>query len=425
MLLAYCTENILMRIVFLADRIPPHEIGGGGKIPYRLAQGFLARGHEVFIISATEQASYHETREGIEIDYLHSHYPERWRAWLSVYNPSVLRSVRELLQKIQPDIVNVHNVHTDLSYASISVAHQMGFPVVFSSHDLMPVAYSKVDFFVEKHGVSATPDRYRLPAFYNLWQMRLRYNPFRNLLIRRILKNHTDARIAISHAHQQALEINGLPTFAVIYHGFDVEKYTPVNEKIVEQLRQRWQLQGKKVIFFGGRLTEGKGSLQMLRALNQIVLDVPNVVLLALAATPFDRTQLQGLENIQDPHLCEGGWLSGDELIAAYHLAEVVAVPSIYLDPVPTTVFEAMAAGRGLIASCYGGSPEVVQDGETGFVVNPFDTADFAAKTTQLLLDDSLREKMGQAAQRSMQNLTFAHQLDAYETLFRRIVNPS
>lgn len=404
-----------MRIVFLADFIPPYEIGGGGKIPWRLAQGFLQRGHEVQIISSTPQPSYHEVRDGIPIDYLHSTYPERWRAWLSVVNPPVLRPLRALLAKIQPEVVNVHNIHTHLSYASIRLAHRMGFPVVFSAHDLMAFAYGKVDYFIKADRTQRIGEgagvRYRLPFAHNLRENRFRYNPFRNLLIRRILWKHTDIRIAISEAHRQALEVNGLPSFRVIYHGFDPEKYGPPAPEVIENLRNRLGLAGKKVIFFGGRLTEGKGSLQMLRALNEVVLKVPDAVLLALSAVPFDRRQLEGLSNLHESHICEGGWLNGEELIAAYHLAEVVAVPSIYLDPVPTTVFEAMAAGRALVASCYGGSPEVVMEG--GCVVNPFDTAQFAARLVELLQNEALRAAMGAAArQRMQQNYTFGRQLD-------------
>ncbi|MBZ0306910.1 MAG: glycosyltransferase family 4 protein [Anaerolineae bacterium] len=405
-----------MRILFLADFIPPYEIGGGGKIPWRLAQGFLERGHEVHMISSTPQPGYHEVRDEIPIHYLHSSYPERWRAWLSVYNPPVLRPLRDLLDAIRPEVVNVHNIHTHLSYASLRLAHRMGLPVVFSAHDVMAFAYGKVDYFIDlTPGPSPTQwrgEKYKLPFAHNLKENRFRYNPFRNLLIRWILRKYTDERIAISQAHRQALEVNGLSPFRVIYHGFDPEKYEAAPE-IIEKLRNRLGLAGKKVIFFGGRLTEGKGSLQMLRALNEVVLQVPEAVLLALSAVPFDRRQLQGLSNIQDKHLCEGGWLSGEELTAAYHVADVVAVPSIYLDPVPTTVFEAMAAGRALVASCYGGSPEVVKEGETGYIVNPFDTTQFASRLTTLLHDETLRHTMGTAARQHMQqHYTFGRQLD-------------
>ena len=69
-----------------------------------------------------------------------------------------------------------------------------------------------------------------------------------------------------------------------------------------------------------------------------------------------------------------GGWLEGAELATAYRLADVVATPSVCFDSFPTVNLEGMAAGAPPVTTCFGGAKEAVIDGETGFVVNPFDT---------------------------------------------------
>jgi glycosyltransferase involved in cell wall biosynthesis len=56
-----------------------------------------------------------------------------------------------------------------------------------------------------------------------------------------------------------------------------------------------------------------------------------------------------------------------------------------------------MSAHKPLIATCYGGSPEAVVDGETGYLVNPFDTQHFAARLLELLRDPALCQRMGEA----------------------------
>jgi hypothetical protein len=246
-----------MRVVFLADRIPPYEIGGGGKIPWHLAVGLQELGHQVFIISSTPQASFEEVREGITIHYLHSDYPERWRAWLSLYNPAVIAPLRCLLAKIQPDVVNAHNIHTHLSYASLWVVHQMGYPLVFSSHDVMPFAYGKIDYFIGPSTCDQPPEKYRLPFGHNWREMRLRYNPLRNSVIRYLLAHTAQVRTAVSHAHRQALEANQLEPFEVVYHGFDPH-LNAVAPALVAELRGRFGLEGRKVILVGGRLAPGR-----------------------------------------------------------------------------------------------------------------------------------------------------------------------
>ena len=90
-----------------------------------------------------------------------------------------------------------------------------------------------------------------------------------------------------------------------------------------------------------------------------------------------------------------GGWLSGAELLGAFQLADVVAVPSICFDTFPTVCLEAMALGSPVIATCFGGSRELVKDGETGYIINPFDIETFAEHLQTLLSDDELRARMG------------------------------
>jgi glycosyltransferase involved in cell wall biosynthesis len=64
----------------------------------------------------------------------------------------------------------------------------------------------------------------------------------------------------------------------------------------------------------------------------------------------------------------------------------------------PMVIAEAMAAGRPVVASRAGGTPALVADGETGFLVPATDAAAFAERTLQLLRDPGLRQTMGQRA---------------------------
>ncbi|MGQ9459495.1 MAG: glycosyltransferase, partial [Anaerolineae bacterium] len=56
------------------------------------------------------------------------------------------------------------------------------------------------------------------------------------------------------------------------------------------------------------------------------------------------------------------------------------------------------AAGRPAVATAVGGVPDLVADGETGFVVPPGDPAALAERTVRLLKDEALRRRMGSAA---------------------------
>src|SRR5690242_17596844 len=132
-----------MRIVILNDRIPPENVGGAGEVAWTLARGLCESGHEVHVIAATDGRAFRKQRDGVATYHIHSQYPGRFQAWLSLYNPQTIQHVRRLLEQIRPDVVNAHNIHRDLSYASLLAAHHLGIPVVFTSHDVMPFAYGK------------------------------------------------------------------------------------------------------------------------------------------------------------------------------------------------------------------------------------------------------------------------------------------
>ena len=102
-----------MRILLLSDRIPPENRGGAGEVLWRLAVSLHQNGHDVHVISATDKAYFEEVREGIQTYHVQVSYPERFRAWYSLYNPQVNGRLKNLYQKIQPDVINAHNIHQE------------------------------------------------------------------------------------------------------------------------------------------------------------------------------------------------------------------------------------------------------------------------------------------------------------------------
>jgi glycosyltransferase involved in cell wall biosynthesis len=90
------------------------------------------------------------------------------------------------------------------------------------------------------------------------------------------------------------------------------------------------------------------------------------------------------------------GFVPHAELERLYARAAVVVLPS-YREGLPLCVIEAMAHGRPVVASAVGGIPELVRDGETGFLVEPGDVAGLRAAIQRLLADPELRRRLGRA----------------------------
>ena len=144
-----------MHITILSDPLPPENPGGAGQIAWQLGQGLIAAGHQVTFVTSTPGPSQVETRQGIAVHMLHSNYAARWRAWFGLMNPQTVRPLNLLLRKLKPDVVNAHNVHADLGYHSLVIGRFAGAATVFTAHDVMPFAYTKLTRFIDP----ARPDQ--------------------------------------------------------------------------------------------------------------------------------------------------------------------------------------------------------------------------------------------------------------------------
>jgi glycosyltransferase involved in cell wall biosynthesis len=107
------------------------------------------------------------------------------------------------------------------------------------------------------------------------------------------------------------------------------------------------------------------------------------------------------------------------EILAA---SDIVALPSRFGEGCPNAVLEAMAAGKPVIASRSGGTPEVVVDGETGLLHPPEDVDALRAAIQRLAADPALRKKMGDAGRaRAEPEFNLERLVGAHEALFSEL----
>ncbi len=154
------------------------------------------------------------------------------------------------------------------------------------------------------------------------------------------------------------------------------------------------------VILYVGRLIDGKGVQDLIHALKKvenkqwltwIVGDGPyKEKLQAIAGT-------LGLEN----RITFWGEKSHADALAYIHAATIVVNPS-YTEGIPTTIIEASRAGKAIIATNVGGTPEIITDKETGLLYTARDIDMLAQHLINLLESEELRIQLGKTAQESM-----------------------
>lgn len=398
-----------MRIAILADRIPPEGAGGAERVAWELAKAYAREGNGILVVTTTEdrETAGETEEEGVRVIRIHSRYHTRWRAWRSLYNPQTVPLIRKALTEFKPEIVHAHNVHAHLSYASFGIAKRTGARVFLTAHDAMLYAYGKVDSAAKRHW------------WQDLLEYRLRYDPFRNIFIRRALRN-VEKVIAVSEALAEALRTNAVKDIAVIHNGIDADAWRCPPD-VIEAFEKEYGI-GAHTILFGGRLSGPKGGGRLLQALPEVLKEVPHAKLVVMghkdryAETMLEEAQREGIAD----RVIFTGYLSGEGLRAAYHAAALVAVPSLYLDPFPTVVLEAMACGRAVVATALGGAKEALEDGVTGLIVDPRAGRDLAEALVSVLSDPARSAKMGSAGHaRVASEFTLRSQAERYISLFR------
>jgi len=332
--------NYPLKILFIVDDFPPITYTSGGKVVYNLAKELARRGHKLFIITSV-QKKFQEGEEklkGVKIFRIYSRYHPRWQAWLSLYNPQTVFKVKKIIKEIKPDIVNFRHIHRYLSYHCFKIAKRYSRAVFLTANDCLLFNYGKV---LPKKGKCS----YKVSVRDHIKQARKRYNPFRNIIIRYYLR-YIDEIFSISNALKKALKINGIKNNIVtIYNGIDVNDWRE-NKIAIEKFKREYNLQDKKIVLFGGRLSEAKGGEVILRAMRKATEETDNTVLLVTGKREgYAQTMMNIAKNLDmKDKIIFTGLLKGKELKAAYHSADICTLPSICLEAFGMTGLEAMAA---------------------------------------------------------------------------------
>lgn len=390
-----------MKIVFLQDDFPPQSFGGAGISTFELAVGMKNAGHEIFVVTTCRKES-----EGGEYDYfglkvfrIANNYPDKWRSYLSLYNRPVVRQVEKLLKRLRPDIVCANNIHFYLSYHCLKLAKRYAKAVIFTARDAMTFSFGKLETkqYLENFD-------YRMTWRDHLRQAKKRWNPIRNFFIRRYLA-YADKIIAISKALQEALMQNGIANVDVIYNGIDVDEWR-VDEDAIIRFRKQYNLLDKKVLFFNGRLSASKGGAKTIEAFARIVKEVPDTVLLIAGSVDGYAQAMKEMARGFDmeDRLIFTGWIEREDVKVAYASSDVVLMPSICFDAFGRVNIEAMVSRKPVVGTCYGGTPEIVVDGITGYIVNPLYPEKIAEKIIDLLENPEKAKKFGEAGYERVKN---------------------
>jgi len=192
-----------------------------------------------------------------------------------------------------------------------------------------------------------------------------------------------DRMFVVTHYMQAELELNGFAS--------DRINIFPPVPRPGEPLEPSFS--NRNLILYAGQIIRGKGVDLLLKALARVKAPFEAVILgdgNAKAACEKLSRKL-GLEN----RVRFAGFIPQDELKAYYRDASLVAVSSVWPEPIATIGLEVMRYGLPVVAFNAGGIPDWLHDGETGRLVPWGDVPAYAAAIDQLLADKPLARRLG------------------------------
>jgi glycosyltransferase involved in cell wall biosynthesis len=195
-----------------------------------------------------------------------------------------------------------------------------------------------------------------------------------------------DRILAPSRAFGEILRRHGIRIDGVLHHA--------VTPGVARRERQ-----GAPLVAFAGRLVPEKGADIAIRAFAKIVERFPDARLWIAGAGP-DRAGLVTLagELGIDSRVDFLGHLPRPELEARFARAWVQCVPSLWAEPFGLVATEAQARGTVVVASAVGALPELITDGQTGYLVPPGDPEALAGAIERVLADPGAGDRLGDAA---------------------------
>jgi phosphatidylinositol alpha-1,6-mannosyltransferase len=186
----------------------------------------------------------------------------------------------------------------------------------------------------------------------------------------------------------------------VIHNGVDLPRF----KKQVDVQSVKKKYEGKKILLTVGGLWGRKGQDFVIRALPEILKKHPDTVycIVGKGSTLEDLTKLAEELGVRDS-VDFAGPKSGDELVAYFKACDIYVhtprITGLKFEGFGIVYIEAGACGKPSVATDAGGIRDAVVDGETGLVVPADDVSGIANAVSTLLSDDSLRERMGKAAE--------------------------
>lgn len=322
---------------------------GGQNQVLLTVNGMRAQGHRAALVAHPDGELRMRAAEGLEL------IPIAPRTEMDL---SAAWRLSRVLKRLTPDIIHAHDPH---GIAMAALALSLGAPRPAPAL----VASRRVDFHLKTNSFSR-------------WKYR-----------------QVDCFIAASEAIRRMLVDDGVTAdrTVTVHEGIDVDHV--IAAPLVNVHEAFWLPHDAPVVGNVAALVPHKGQRHLIEAVHLVVREIPDARCVILGEGEL-REPLE--RQVRDYHLEKHVLLAGfrTDVLGCMKAFDLFVMSSV-TEGLGTSVLDAMACGRAVVATRAGGIPEMVEDGVNGLLVPVRDHAAMADAIVRLLKDAPLRKRLGEA----------------------------
>ena len=291
-----------------------------------------------------------------------------------------------VIKRLAPDVIHAHDPH---GVAMASLALSLG---ASSSHGRLPalVASRRVDFHLKGNSFSR-------------WKYR-----------------QVDCFIAASEAIRQMLVTDGVPAdrTVTVHEGIDIDHVLAAPPVNVHEAF--WLPHHAPVVGNVAALVPHKGQRYLVDAAHLVVREIPDARFIILGEGELrEHLEKQVREHHLEKHVLLPGFRT--DVLGCIKGFDLFVMSSV-TEGLGTSLLDAMACRRPIVATRTGGIPEIVEDGVNGLLAAPRDAASLAAAVVRALNDEGLRQRMGEAGfARVRQRFTVERMVEQTSAVYARV----
>ena len=385
--------------------------------------------HERFGSLAGAEANAHITatelgRRGHSIGILHGPSTGKGEpAWQSTFpfraplgtddNAAV---VRQAIADFQPDAIYVHKM-ADLAVIEALVSSGKPLLRMVHDHDIYCMRSYKYNYFTRKICTRAASPYCIFPCLASVVK-----NSGGGFPLKWVSYSEKKREIALNQHFDRMVVVTTYMRDELLNNGFDpqrIEIHAPVPRMGDPNLRSTFS--DRNLIIYAGQIIRGKGVDVLLEALAKVKTKFECVILGDGNHKAFceELTKKLGLAD----RVTFKGFIPQEELKGYYRECSVVALSSLWPEPIATIGLEVMRYALPIVAFDAGGIKDWLLDGQNGYLVRWMDRDAYAARIDELLNNKPLAKQLGEAG---LKLVSERYDFDGYigdlETMFQTVI---